>query len=101
MSEKNKVNKWKVFTIISSVLALILVAVLAYLITLELKLMKIPTPEVNPEAGLGQEGAECGGEYKLPCMPGLGCLMLDKERSSGVCIKLTDQDPGEVKPRGQ
>ncbi|MBU2566100.1 hypothetical protein KKG46_00910 [Patescibacteria group bacterium] len=101
MIDKNKVNRWKIFTVLSSILALILIAVLAYLITFELKLMNMPIPEVNPKASLGQEGAECGGEYKLPCMPGLGCLMVDEARSSGVCIKLTDKDPGKTVPIGE
>lgn len=39
---------------------------------------------------LGQEGGLCGGEKRLPCGPGLYCLLADKkdaEENVGVCAR--------------
>ncbi len=54
-------------------------------------------PTVNPQAGLGAEGALCGGDKRLPCMPGNKCQITNEETNEGVCVHVTD-DPGKAQP---
>lgn len=57
-------------------------------------------PEVNPTAGLGAEGALCGGDKRLPCLPGNTCEITNEETNEGVCVHVTD-DPGPAMPPNQ
>lgn len=58
------------------------------------------TPVYNPEAGLGMPGAACGGELRLPCMPGNTCQITNVESSEGVCVHVTDNPGPAVPPAG-
>ncbi len=55
------------------------------------------TPVYDPEAGLGMPGAICGGELRLPCMPGNTCQIINIELNEGVCVHITD-NPGLIQP---
>jgi hypothetical protein len=57
-------------------------------------------PTVNPEVGLGMEGALCGGDKRLPCLPGNQCEITDEVTSEGVCVHVTD-NPGPAVPPTQ
>lgn len=57
-------------------------------------------PKANPQAGLGEDGAVCGGERRLPCRPGSICVITDTGTEEGVCVK-GSADPGETKPYGR
>lgn len=49
-------------------------------------------------AGLGEIGAQCGGDLRLPCKPGLSCVIMDKTSATGICGKLTEGIPGKIEP---
>lgn len=88
-------------SIIKIVLFIVVMTAAGYLAaTFLLKKQDQPTfsaPTVNPQAGLGQEGALCGGEKRLPCMPGNQCEITDELTNEGVCVRVTD-NPGKTQP---
>ena len=76
MDKPFKVNQ--TFWLIMGIVAVIMIVLLAYALSVSKPSVEpdvIPAaikPAVfNPQAGLGEEGAECGGEMNLPCRPGL------------------------------
>lgn len=87
----------RTFWIILGIIAIILVGVLAYGLTLK-KLSNQAQAPVTQTPGLGELGAECGGEKRLPCKPGLNCVKNRQEDSTGVCTKMSDKPPGKVEP---
>jgi len=58
---------------------------------------KFDLPEEGPDIGLGMPGALCGGEKRLPCLPGNICEIKDKEKDEGICVHITDE-PGKAIP---
>lgn len=48
--------------------------------------------------GLGELGAECGGEKRLPCKPGLNCVLSAPQSTQGTCQKINNQLPGKTEP---
>ncbi len=40
---------------------------------------------ISPGINLGEEGAKCGGEMRLPCKPGLECNA--QNQNEGTCVK--------------
>lgn len=106
MNKQFKVNR--TFWLIIGIITVIMILLLAYALSVpeaqksEDAPSKVqPTVEpavLNPQAGLGEEGAECGGEMNLPCRPGLACLGAVSEQTTGTCTKMTDKDPGRIEP---
>ncbi|HPN14723.1 MAG TPA: hypothetical protein PLF71_01210 [bacterium] len=103
MDKPFKVNQ--TFWLIMGIVAVIMIVLLAYALSVSKPSVEpdvIPAaikPAVfNPQAGLGEEGAECGGEMNLPCRPGLACLGAATEQDTGICTKVTDKDPGRIEP---
>lgn len=74
-------------------------AVLAYAFNLRQK-SNVNLQTYDPQAGLGELGAQCGGDLRLPCKPGLNCAIPHPllPTDAGVCSKLSDQEPGDVSP---
>lgn len=82
-------KKYKTFWIILGIIVLILVALLAYGLTMRQQESQkvVNEPQTKSEIGLGELGAECGGELRLPCKPGLKCSKTVQDESKGVCVK--------------
>jgi len=59
--------------------------------------VEFEVPKVNPEVGLGAEGALCGGSKRLPCLPGNRCEITNETTGEGVCVHVTD-NPGPAEP---
>lgn len=92
---------WLIIGIITIIMILLLAYVLSVTETAEEPKdgWRAEEPAIlNPQAGLGEEGAECGGEMNLPCRPGLACLGAVSQQTTGVCTKVTDKDPGRIEP---
>lgn len=51
----------------------------------------------DPQAGLGELGAQCGGDLRLPCKPGLNCVVTGND-DLGICSKISEREPGSVSP---
>jgi len=83
--------------IILGILVVLAVLLLAY--ALSLRKQAGPKPETyNPQAGLGELGAQCGGDLRLPCRPGLSCVRNQESDATGVCTKISDEKPGKIEP---
>jgi len=76
---------------------LIVAGFLAYQFVLKQQRVDFTAPTVNPEVGLGMEGALCGGDKRLPCLPGNQCEITNIDTKEGVCVHVTD-DPGKAEP---
>ena len=87
------------YTAVTGAVILIIIGFFTYLIFLQKQsnLEYINPPPIDPNAPLGDIGAACGGEMRLPCRPGNACLITDQESKSGVCVALTD-NPKPVQP---
>ncbi len=86
--------------IISALVFLMLVFIAGFIactILFQTKPEPVYAPVVDPEAGLGMPGAACGGDLRLPCMPGSTCQITNVELNEGVCVHVTD-DPGPARP---
>ncbi len=75
----------------------IIAGFLAYQFLLKQQQPEFVLPTINPEVGLGMEGALCGGDKRLPCLPGNQCDINNSETKEGVCVHVTD-DPGKAVP---
>ena len=101
MTIDGKLRKsYKTVWIILAISVLILIALLAYALTLLKQVMTSQSAVYNPQARLGELGAQCGGELRLPCKPGLNCVKNNPQDVTGVCTKVTDKEPGKVEPLG-
>ena len=92
-------KKYKTFWIILGIIVLILVALLAYGLSMRQQESQeaVNVPQTKTQIGLGELGAECGGELRLPCKPGLKCSKAGDD-SKGVCVKDIQIDPGKTEP---
>jgi len=92
-------KKYKTFWIILGIIVLILVALLAYGLTMSQQESQkvVNEPPTTSEIGLGELGAQCGGELRLPCKPGLRCSKVQKE-PKGICVKDSQVAPGKIEP---
>lgn len=88
---------YRTFWIISGIIVIILMGVLAYGLALK-KLSNQGQTPVTQTPGLGELGAECGGEKRLPCKPGLNCVKTNPTDTTGICNKVSNQEPGKVAP---
>lgn len=94
----NEVQKKSIVKIILFIIVMVVAGLFAYEYILNKQSkVEFQAPTVNPEAGLGAEGALCGGNKRLPCMPGNKCEITDPQTGEGVCVHVTD-DPGKVVP---
>ncbi len=103
MNRTIKINQ--TFWLIVGIVSIIMILLLAYALSVPKPpaepeaVPAVVKPAVfNPQAGLGEEGAECRGEMNLPCRPGLACLGAATEQTTGICTKATDKDPGRIEP---
>lgn len=84
--------------IVAIVVGLIIVAAIVFFSIYLPQLKNVrqtPAPTVTP--GLGEIGARCGGELRLPCKPGNECRIADMAKNEGICVKVTN-NPAPVKP---
>ncbi len=87
---KDRQKPHRIIAIIVAAIILISIVTFAYLLSRQ----KSPAvPVVNANAGLGEVGAECGGELRLPCKPGNDCRITDAAAGKGVCVKVLDKAP--------
>ncbi|MDF1496628.1 MAG: hypothetical protein P1P90_01035 [Patescibacteria group bacterium] len=93
---KIEINKFLVGGVLFAVI-FIAVGFLAYQYILKQQQPIFVAPVVNPEAGLGAEGALCGGNKRLPCLPGNQCEITNTDTKEGVCVHVTD-NPGKAEP---
>ncbi|MBD3281348.1 hypothetical protein GF391_01235 [Candidatus Uhrbacteria bacterium] len=94
----NEDKKRAIIKIVLFVVVMIAAGLFAYdYVSRKQSKVEFQTPAVNPEAGLGAEGALCGGDKRLPCMPGNKCEITNQETGEGVCVHVTD-DPGPAVP---
>ena len=92
-----KPKTYRTLGIILGIVVLLAIILLAY--ALALRKQAGPRPETfNPQAGLGELGAQCGGDLRLPCRPGLVCLKNQEADQTGVCTKISDEKPGKIEP---
>lgn len=90
-------KRYRTLGIILGILVLLAIILLAY--ALALRKQAGPKPAaLNPQAGLGELGAQCGGELRLPCRPGLACVKNQESDATGVCTKISDEKPGKIEP---
>ncbi|MFZ6014907.1 MAG: hypothetical protein ACOYUZ_00940 [Patescibacteria group bacterium] len=80
-------------------LLVIFIGVILYGIFLAPKKVTPELPKNTKPAALGEEGATCGGELRLPCKPGNTCKITDYAQGLGVCVKVND-NPGPTVPGG-
>lgn len=88
---------YRTLWIILGIIAVIMIGVLAYGLALRKQSTQNQSPVIHVP-GLGELGAECGGEKRLPCRPGLNCVKAAPRDATGICQKVSDQEPGKVAP---
>ena len=86
-----------IVSIVVGVLLLAAIVFLAYYLPQTRQAPAAAQLRVNPSAGLGDEGARCGGDLRLPCKPGNLCVVTDDLKREGVCVMITEH-PAPVKP---
>jgi hypothetical protein len=89
---------YKTLWIIIGIVALALVAVLAYGLSLKKTQDVGRRTQDETTIGLGELGAICGGEKRLPCKPGLNCIFSRPQSTEGVCQKISNEVPGKTEP---
>jgi hypothetical protein len=94
------VENSKIITVFIFLIMVFIAGFLAYTILFQTKLEPVHAPVVDPEAGLGMPGAACGGDLRLPCMPGSTCQITNVELNEGVCVHVTDNPGPAVPPVG-
>lgn len=90
-------QKYKKLWIVLGVIAILLILAFAHRLSLKKNqnaVLKTPDQAI----GLGELGAECGGEKRLPCKPGLNCVLTSPQSKQGICQKLIDVEPGKTEP---
>ncbi|MFA6099940.1 MAG: hypothetical protein WC750_03615 [Patescibacteria group bacterium] len=88
---------YRTLWIVLGIIAIIMIGVLAYGLALRKQATQSQSPTIQVP-GLGELGAECGGEKRLPCRPGLNCVKTTPRDATGICQKVSDQEPGKVQP---
>ncbi len=91
----NSKTKWLLVLIVTVLLGA--VVLFAGITSWKKEANKSMLPKVNPQTNLGEDGAICGGERRLPCRPGSICVITDTETEEGACVK-GSADPGATKP---
>lgn len=96
MSQK---KSYTTFWILVAFAAVAAMAVLAYSFSLKQK-SDATFQAYDAKAGLGELGARCGGDLRLPCKPGLNCVIPHPlmPTDTGVCSKVSNSEPGKVSP---
>ncbi len=97
----NDVENSKVMSILVILIITFISGFLIYTLFFKTDIKTAEAPVVNPEAGLGMPGAACGGDLRLPCMPGNTCQITNVELNEGVCVHVTDNPGPAVPPAGE
>jgi hypothetical protein len=93
----NDALKKNIIAILIFIAVALVAGYFAYTFVLKNQQPAFEAPSVNPEVGMGMEGALCGGSKRLPCLPGNQCQITNEETNEGVCVHVTDY-PGPAQP---